>query len=69
MTVAIAVVFIAALLVVFGDSYNRFITANNWPLPKVKEVPFRLGLDLQGGSQLTYDADVTSCSSRSGCRR
>ncbi len=60
MTAVIAVIFIAAGLVVFGDSYNRFITANNWPLPKVKEVPFRLGLDLQGGSQLTYDADVSN---------
>jgi len=28
-------------------------------LPKVKEVPFRLGLDLLGGSQLVYQADIS----------
>lgn len=28
-------------------------------LPKIKESPFRLGLDLQGGAQLVYQADVS----------
>lgn len=29
-------------------------------LPHIPEVPFRLGLDLQGGTHLTYEADVSS---------
>lgn len=50
-----------------GDQqYNKFSgwlankTANVIVLPKVKENPFRLGLDLQGGSQLVYQADVSN---------
>ena len=49
-----------------GDSYyNRFSdylsskTNNVIILPKIKESPFRLGLDLQGGAQLVYQADVS----------
>ncbi len=51
---------IAASLITFGDSYNRAVDSYHLPLPKVKEVPYRLGLDLLGGSQLTYDADVSN---------
>src|SRR3989339_709062 len=49
-----------------GDYYNRGTTwvANKTGysinLPKVKEVPFRLGLDLQGGSHLVYKADMSN---------
>jgi protein-export membrane protein SecD len=50
---------VASLLVNMGPQYNSFITKYNWPLPKVKEVPFRLGLDLSGGTSLTYDADLS----------
>lgn len=49
-----------------GDVYyNRFSeylsakTNNVVILPKIKESPFRLGLDLQGGAQLVYQADVS----------
>lgn len=49
-----------------GDAYyNRFSdylsskTNNVIILPKIKESPFRLGLDLQGGAQLVYQADVS----------
>ena len=47
-----------------GNYYNRFsdslakTTNNVIVLPHTKEIPFVLGLDLQGGTQLTYEADV-----------
>jgi len=55
--------FIAALAIVsffvdFGFYYNKAVTSLSLNLPKVKEVPFRQGLDLQGGTQLIYKADV-----------
>ncbi len=49
-------------LVAFGNYYNQAIENYKIPLPKVKEVPFQLGLDLLGGSQLVYDADVSGIS-------
>jgi len=61
---AIMVLAVAAGLVSGGNYYNQFRdslaskTHNYVLLPKVKEVPFRLGLDLQGGTQLVYEADV-----------
>lgn len=55
----IIIIVVAASLVVFGNYYNQAIQTYNIPLPKVKEIPFRLGLDLLGGSQLVYDADVS----------
>ena len=56
----ILVILIAASLVVFGGYYNKAVANYKLPLPHVKDIPFRLGLDLLGGSQLTYDADVSS---------
>lgn len=47
-----------------GNYYNQFVnylaskTNNIVVLPQTKEIPFVLGLDLQGGTQLTYEADV-----------
>lgn len=47
-----------------GNYYNSWskslakATNNVIVLPEVKEIPFVLGLDLQGGTQLTYEADV-----------
>lgn len=55
----------AAILIDFPSYYNRgagFIadkSGNSIKLPKVKEVPFRLGLDLQGGTHLVYTADMS----------
>jgi len=52
---------IAGGLVSFGNYYNQAIDHYKLPFPpKVKEVPFHLGLDLLGGSQLVYDADVSA---------
>jgi protein-export membrane protein SecD len=58
--VVILVILIAASLVVFGGYYNKAVSIYKLPLPLVKDIPFRLGLDLLGGSQLTYDADVSA---------
>ncbi len=47
-----------------GNYYNSFAqglankTNNVIVLPQVKELPFNLGLDLQGGTHLVYKADV-----------
>lgn len=61
------IVFFLIAAIQTGDSqYNSFSswlagkTNNLIVLPKVKENPFRLGLDLQGGSQLIYQADVSN---------
>lgn len=48
-----------------GQQYNQATqwvadkTGNTIQLPKTKELPFNLGLDLQGGTHLTYRADVS----------
>lgn len=55
----IAVLALGAFFVDFGNYYNQAVTKLSLNLPKVKEVPFRQGLDLQGGSQLLYQADVS----------
>ncbi|NTU99295.1 protein translocase subunit SecD [Candidatus Falkowbacteria bacterium] len=57
---------IAGFLVVGGGYYNRGAdwvankTGQAVKLPTVKQVPFRLGLDLLGGTQLIYQADVSA---------
>jgi len=64
--ILLMILVIAAGLVVGGSYYNRLSdkvfakTGNSVRLPKVKEIPFRLGLDLLGGTQLTYQADVSA---------
>ncbi len=53
-----------------GQYYDRGVdwlaakTGNAIHLPKVKEVPFRLGLDLQGGTHLVYNADMSQIPSQ-----
>jgi len=42
-----------------GTDWLSNKTGNTVNLPKTKEIPFRLGLDLQGGSHLVYRADVS----------
>ncbi len=56
----IILIVIGSSLLAFGNYYNQAIEHYRLPLPKVKEVPFKLGLDLLGGSQLVYDADVSA---------
>jgi len=63
---AIMILTIIGLLIVDGSYYNRSVnfiadkTGQKISLPKVKEIPFRLGLDLLGGTQLIYQADVSA---------
>jgi protein-export membrane protein SecD len=64
--IIIVVLALAAFLVAGGSYYNRFsdkvaTATHNWVrFPKEsKPLAFRLGLDLQGGSQLIYQADVS----------
>lgn len=62
--------FAILLLAVFGglisggNYYNRGVdyisNATGVNLPKTKERPFRLGLDLQGGTHLVYEADMSA---------
>lgn len=56
----IIVLALVASLIDFGSYYNKAVDKFKMPFPKVKEVPFRLGLDLLGGTQLTYQADVSA---------
>ncbi len=55
----------AAFLIDGGDRYNRGASwlsskTNGFvQLPTVKNIPFRLGLDLQGGTHLVYKADTS----------
>lgn len=50
-----------------GAYYNRAVDKiyekTSIKLPHTKEVPFRLGLDLQGGTHLVYEADFSSIQS------
>lgn len=46
-----------AAAVVFPAQTNRVLQRLH--IPSVRAYPFRLGLDLQGGTQLVYDADVS----------
>lgn len=61
----ILVIFLVGLLVAGGDQYNRFAdnlatrTNDIVVLPRVKVLPFSLGLDLQGGAHLVYSADMS----------
>lgn len=55
----ITIITVGAFFVDFGGYYNQAVTKLSLNLPKVKEVPFRQGLDLQGGSRLLYQADVS----------
>lgn len=54
----------AATIINLGGEFNKgadWVKAKtNIPVPHVKEIPFHLGLDLLGGTQLTYQADVSA---------
>lgn len=51
---------IASFFMTGGQYYNKAVDRYGLPLPKVGERPFRLGLDLLGGTQLVYQADVAN---------
>lgn len=64
--VLIMILAMAAGLVVGGNYYNRGVdylakkTGDAVKFPHAKDVNFRLGLDLLGGSRLVYKADVSA---------
>lgn len=64
--ILIIILVIIGGLVDAGDYYNKGAdwlankTSDTIKLPQVKELPFRLGLDLQGGAHLIYKADVSA---------
>ena len=55
----IIVLTLLASLVDIGQYYNKAIDKFGLPIPHAKEMPFRLGLDLLGGTHLVYQADVS----------
>jgi protein-export membrane protein SecD len=65
--ILVAIIIFAASvgLITGGNYYNKFAknlaskTNEIVVLPQVKDIPFSLGLDLQGGSHLVYQADVS----------
>lgn len=65
--VGLIIVFVLVTgLLAAGGYYNNFSkflaekTNDIVVLPLVKDLPFNLGLDLKGGTQLVYEADVTN---------
>jgi protein-export membrane protein SecD len=56
------VAIVATLGVAFFDFpvfFNKTVDAVGLPVPQMEETEFRLGLDLQGGTHLVYEADMT----------
>lgn len=60
--VSVALLIIVAVIYVYPRPLNALVSGINsrlgTDLPLVTEVPFRLGLDLQGGTHLVYEADI-----------
>ncbi|MFH1744837.1 MAG: protein translocase subunit SecD [bacterium] len=65
--VFIIILVVAGLLIDVGEKYNTaadYISDRiNFTLPHTKEIPFRLGLDLLGGSHMVYQADMANIDS------
>lgn len=57
--ILILILAIGASMIDLGQYYNKAVDKYGLPLPHTKEMPFRLGLDLLGGTQLVYQADVS----------
>lgn len=56
---AIVLIFILATSIAFPAYWNKVADASGF-LPKMADSSFNLGLDLQGGASLLYDADMSS---------
>lgn len=60
--VAVVIMIVIATISSYPQGYNKFANFVHdkirIPMPTVAETPFKLGLDLQGGTQLTYRADT-----------
>jgi protein-export membrane protein SecD len=70
MFVAVILLVLIGGLIDAGSYYNKGVdviktkTGDIIALPHMKEIPFRLGLDLQGGTHLVYKADVSEVDSK-----
>jgi len=68
--VLIIILVIIGGMVDAGAYYNKGVdwlaskTGETIKLPNTEELPFRLGLDLQGGTHLIYEADVSAVESK-----
>lgn len=56
-------VLILFLSLALGALAASFVFPQYLPVPRMPEIPFRLGLDLQGGIHLVYEADLEGISS------
>jgi len=57
--IIIAVILLLALGAALFDASKFLVAKFNWQLPKIMQLPFLLGLDLQGGTHLLYEADLS----------
>ena len=48
-----------AFLLVYPQAWDKFQKQTNLSLPPFPQKPFKLGLDLQGGTHLLYEADLS----------
>jgi len=66
--ILIIILSIGCSIIAFDNYYNQGLTylsqKINKDLPKVKEKPFSLGLDLQGGTHLVYKANMSNVSDK-----
>jgi len=59
--IILIIVSLALFVFVFPQSVNKISKFLNFPI-SVPEIPFRLGLDLLGGTHLVYEADLSQIS-------
>jgi protein-export membrane protein SecD len=68
--IAVVILAIVAGIFAYPNYFNKLIDSLNekmlWNLPKFPEKPYIFGLDLQGGVQLIYEADLSSIEDKSG---
>ncbi|HHE76596.1 MAG TPA: protein translocase subunit SecD [Candidatus Parcubacteria bacterium] len=62
--ITIFILTVAAAVLSFPNYFNKGIDSINakfhWGLPRFAQIPFKLGLDLQGGTHLVYEADLSN---------
>lgn len=57
--IIIAVILVLAMLSTLFDASQILKEKFGWQLPGIPQLPFLLGLDLQGGTHLVYEADLS----------
>lgn len=68
--IAVLLLAVVAGIFAYPNYFNKTIDSLNnkmlWALPNFPEKPYIFGLDLQGGVQLIYEADLSSVEDKSG---